>query len=75
MRSMDVKYIEIRCGSSPTTSYQSPDFLLKFVRIPIKQRGSAENFIGVIYVECLVGNNYTNNSMRLHNIYSSLVQP
>ena len=59
-----VKYVELHCGFSFSTSYWSPDLLLTFVRIPVKQKWSAEYLIGVNCDEWMVGNNYTNNSLN-----------
>ena len=59
-----VKSVELHCGFLPVTSYEYTPLLLKFVKLPAKQKGSAEHPIGVSCVELLVGNNATNKIMN-----------
>ena len=64
MRIIVVKSVELHSGFSFSASYQSHDFILKLVRLPFKQKGSAEYLILIICAEWLVGNNAPNNSLN-----------
>ena len=72
MHSIVVKSVDIHCGFSFYALYQSPAFLLTFMMLAFKQRGSDDYLTGVICAELLVGNNVTNNGLNeLFNFFYS----
>ena len=72
MCSIVVKSFELHRVFLFSASYQSIDFLLKLVRLHLKQKGGAEYLIEVICSEWMLDNNSTNRSLNeLFNFFNS----